>query len=50
MGKIMHWKNLRGSISESVHDELRLRIAYLTAENRMLRQQMIGSNDAREAA
>jgi hypothetical protein len=38
----MHRKNLLGLISESVHDELRLCIAYLTAENRMLRQQMSG--------
>lgn len=38
----MDWKNLLGSLSESVNDELRLRMAYLTAENRMLRQQISG--------
>ena len=29
-----------GTVSESVNDELRLRIEYLTAENRILRQQI----------
>ena len=38
----MNWKDLLGSISESANDELRLRIEYLTAENRILRQQISG--------
>jgi hypothetical protein len=38
----MDWKTLLGSITESVDDELRLRNAYLQAENRMLRQQING--------
>lgn len=36
----MDWKSLLGSLSESANDDLRLRIEYLTAENRMLRQQI----------
>jgi hypothetical protein len=38
----MDWKKLLGSITESVDAELRLRNAYLVAENRSLRQQIIG--------
>src|SRR6266571_6876070 len=38
----MDWKKLRGSITESVDEELRLRNAYLVAENRILRQQING--------
>ena len=38
----MDWKKLLGSITESVNAELRLRNAYLVAENRMLRQQISG--------
>ena len=38
----MDWKKLLGSITESVDAELRLRNAYLGAENRMLRQQIRG--------
>jgi len=38
----MDWKKLLGSITESVDAELRLRNAYLVAENRMLRQQISG--------
>src|SRR5438132_5402285 len=38
----MDWKKLLGSITESVDEELRLRNAYLVAENCMLRQQIIG--------
>jgi hypothetical protein len=38
----MDWKKLLGSITESVDEELRLRNAYLAAENRMLRQQISG--------
>jgi hypothetical protein len=38
----MAWKNLRGSVKVSVDEELRLRNAYLVAENRMLRQQIHG--------
>ena len=36
----MDWKKLLGSIRESVDEELRLRNAYLAAENRILRQQI----------
>jgi putative transposase len=36
----MDWKKLLGSITESVDEELRLRNAYLAAENRILRQQI----------
>jgi hypothetical protein len=36
----MDWKKLLGSITASVDEELRLRHAYLVAENRMLRQQI----------
>jgi putative transposase len=38
----MGWKNLLESISESVNDHLRLRNAYLMAENRILRHQIDG--------
>jgi hypothetical protein len=38
----MDWKKLLGSITESVDEELRLRNAYLVAENRILRQQING--------
>jgi putative transposase len=38
----MDWKKLLESIPESVDDELRLRNAYLVAENRILRQQITG--------
>jgi hypothetical protein len=38
----MDWKKLLGSITASVDEELRLRNAYLVAENRMLRQQITG--------
>jgi transposase len=38
----MNWKNLLGSVSESVNDQLRLRNDYLVAENRILRNQIDG--------
>ena len=38
----MDWKKLLGSITASVDEELRLRNAYLIAENRILRQQITG--------
>jgi transposase len=38
----MDWKKLLGSIPASVDEELRLRNAYLVAENRVLRQQISG--------
>jgi hypothetical protein len=38
----MDWKKLLGSITASVDEELRLRNAYLVAENRLLRQQITG--------
>jgi len=38
----MDWKKLLGSITASVDEEIRLRNAYLVAENRILRQQIIG--------
>ena len=38
----MDWKKLRGSITMSVDEELRLRTAYLVTENRILRQQISG--------
>ena len=38
----MDWKKLLGSLSASVDEELRLRNAYLAAENRILRQQIPG--------
>ena len=38
----MDWKQLLGSITESVDEELRLRNVYLVAENRILRQQITG--------
>lgn len=51
----MDWKSLLGSISASVNDELRLRNAYLVAENRILRHQIDGrvqltDNERRELA
>ncbi len=45
----MDWKKLLGSITESVDEELRLRNAYLVAENRMLRQQIIGRVQLRDS-
>ena len=38
----MDWKKLLGSVPASVDEELRLRNAYLVAENRVLRQQISG--------
>jgi hypothetical protein len=38
----MAWKKLLGSITESVDEDLRLRNAYLAAENRLFRQQIKG--------
>jgi hypothetical protein len=38
----MDWKKLLGSIPASIDEELRLRNAYLVAENRILRQQIPG--------
>jgi len=38
----MDWKQLLGSITTSVDEELRLRNTYLAAENRILRQQIGG--------
>jgi putative transposase len=38
----MNWKQLLGSIAGSLDQELRLRNAYLAAENRILRQQITG--------
>src|SRR5262249_2320021 len=38
----MDWKKLLESITAPVNEELRLRNAYLVAENRMLRQQVKG--------
>jgi putative transposase len=38
----MNWKQLLASITGSVDEELRLRHAYLTAENRILRNQIKG--------
>src|SRR5436309_13137197 len=38
----MDWKTLLGSITKSMDEELRLRNAYLQAENRILRQQING--------
>jgi hypothetical protein len=38
----MDWKKLLGSVTKSVDEELRLRNAYLVAENRILRQQING--------
>jgi hypothetical protein len=38
----MDWKQLLASITRSVDEELRLRNAYLVAENRLLRHQMTG--------
>src|SRR6266545_4189743 len=47
------WKNLLGSVKESVDEELRLRNAYMVAENRILRRQINGcvqltDNDCKE--
>ena len=44
----MDWKTLLGSITGSVDDELRLRNAYLQAENRILRQQIHGRLQLRD--
>ena len=44
----MDWKQLLGSLSESVDEELRLRNAYLAAENRILRQQSPGRVSLRD--
>src|SRR5215467_12209878 len=44
----MDWKTLLGSITRSVDDELRLRNAYLQAENRILRQQIHGHMQLRD--
>ncbi len=38
----MDWKQLLGSITRSVDQELRMRNAYLAAENRILRNQIKG--------
>ena len=38
----MGWKKVLESLSESVNDHLRLRNAYLLAENSMMRQQISG--------
>jgi putative transposase len=38
----MNWKNLLGTVSESVNAQLRLRHDYLVAENRILRNQIDG--------
>jgi hypothetical protein len=38
----MDWKKLLGSVTESVNEELRLRNAYLGAENRIFRHQIDG--------
>ena len=38
----MDWKKLLGTITASVDEEIRLRNAYLVAENRILRQQING--------
>jgi hypothetical protein len=45
----MDWKKLLGSITESVDEELRLRNAYLVAENRMFRQQISGRVQLRDS-
>src|SRR5215831_12674848 len=45
----MDWKKLLGSITESVDEELRLRNAYLVAENRILRQQISGRMQLRDS-
>jgi len=45
----MDWKKLLGSITESVDEELRLRNAYLVAENRMLRQRLSGCVQLRDS-
>ena len=38
----MDWKRLLESVTDSVDEDLRLRNAYLAAENRILRQQING--------
>ena len=38
----MDWKQLLGSITTSVDEEIRLRNAYLVVEHRLLRQQILG--------
>jgi transposase len=38
----MYWKNVLESVSESVNEPLKLRNAYLLAENRLMRQQING--------
>ena len=38
----MDWKQLLASMTRFVDEELRLRNAYLAAENRILRQQITG--------
>src|SRR5919201_5570723 len=45
----MDWKTLLGSITASVDEELRLRNAYLVAENRLLRQQISGRMQLRDS-
>ena len=42
----MDWKQLLASITGSVDEELRLRNAYLAAENRILRHQITGTTGA----
>src|SRR3989442_1237831 len=44
----MNWKQLLGSLSASVDEELRLRNAYVAAENRILRQQITGRVQLRD--
>ena len=44
----MHWKQLLGALSASVDEELRLRNAYVAAENRILRQQITGRVQLRD--
>src|SRR5919201_4696799 len=45
----MDWKTLLGSITASVDEELRLRNAYLVAENRLLRPQISGRMQLRDS-
>ena len=40
--RAMDWKKLLGSVTNALDQELRLRNAYLLAENRLLRQQVRG--------
>lgn len=44
----MNWKQLLGALSASVDEELRLRNAYVAAENRILRQQITGRVQLRD--